>query len=127
MDYQILLENAKKAANNAYIPYSKFPVGACILTENDKVFTGCNFENASYGLTICAERNAAGTAITEGETKFKAVAIYSPKMEKCFPCGACRQILNEFQSENGTDIILENEDGYIVYKLSDIFPEGFKL
>lgn len=122
-----MLDKAKEVSGNAHVPYSKFPVGACLLTENDKVYTGCNFENASYGLTICAERNAVGSAVAEGEKRYKAIAIYAPKMEKCFPCGACRQVLHEFCSNDGMDIILENEGDMVIYKLCDIFPEGFRL
>ena len=107
MDYKILLEQAKQVSENAHVPYSNFPVGACLLTECGKVFTGCNFENASYGLTICAERNAIGTAVSEGCKKIKAVAIYAKNMQKCVPCGACRQVLHEFQSDEGMEIILQ--------------------
>ena len=74
MDYQKLMDSAKEVSKNAYIPYSKFAVGACVLTENGNIYTGCNFENASFGLTICAERNAIGTAIACGERKIKAIA-----------------------------------------------------
>ena len=69
MEYKLLMEKAEEVAKNAYIPYSKFPVGACVLTENNKIYTGCNFENSSFGLTICAERNAVGSAIADGEKK----------------------------------------------------------
>ena len=75
MTYEDMIELALKASKNAYVPYSKFPVGACVLTENGKVYTGCNFENSSFGLTICAERNAVGSAIADGERKIKAIAI----------------------------------------------------
>lgn len=125
MDYNELLEKAKEAAENAYVPYSKFKVGACVLTENDKIYTGCNFENSSFGLTICAERNAIGTAIADGEQKIKAVAIYSPNMKRCFPCGACRQVMHEFVSQNGMDIITEADEGIEVHNLKDLLPEGF--
>lgn len=125
--YEELMQKAKEVSKNAYVQYSHFPVGACILTESGRLYTGCNFENSSYGLTICAERNATGSAIADGQKTFKAIAIYSPKMNKCFPCGACRQVLNEFQTQDGMDIVLEDENGLITYKLNDIFPEGFKL
>ena len=127
MDYQILMDKAIEASQNAYDKYSKFPVGACILTENDKLYTGCNFENASFGLTICAERNAVGTAIADGERKIKAIAIYSPKMELCYPCGACRQVLHEFQSDNGVDVILKENGELKIFKLSELLPGGFSL
>lgn len=127
MDYNILMEKAIEASKNAYIPYSKFPVGACILTGNDKIYTGCNFENASLGLTICAERNAIGSAIADGERKIKAIAIYSPERDNCYPCGACRQVLHEFKSENGIDVILKNGNELVIHKIEDLLPGGFNL
>ena len=105
MNYEEMIKLAEKASENAYVPYSKFPVGACVLTDSGKVYTGCNFENSSFGLTICAERNTVGTAIADGEKKVRAVAIFSPKMDNCTPCGACRQVLNEFKSKEGLDVI----------------------
>ena len=127
MDYESLMKKAVEASKNAYAKYSKFPVGACLLTENGKIYTGCNFENSSFGLTICAERNAVGSAIADGERKIKAIAIYSPNMEKCYPCGACRQVLHEFQSDNGIDVILKDGENLVVYKLSELLPGGFSL
>lgn len=127
MDYNMLMDKAIEASKNAYIPYSNFPVGACVLTDNDKVYCGCNFENASFGLTICAERNAVGSAVVDGEKKIKAIAIYSPKMEICYPCGACRQVLHEFASANGLDVILKNGEEFVVYKLEELLPGGFNL
>ena len=126
MDYKELLFKAKKVSKNAYAPYSKYKVGACILTENEETFCGCNFENVSYGLTICAERNAIGTAIANGHTKIKAVALYSPNQDNCVPCGACRQVLAEFQLDD-IDVITEINNEPYVYKLSYLMPEGFKL
>ena len=122
-----MIELAKEASNKAYAPYSRFSVGACVLTENDKVYTGCNFENSSYGLAICAERNAVGSAISDGERKIKAVAIYSPSMDNCTPCGACRQVLSEFKSDSGLDVIVKINDGIKVYNLEELLPETFRL
>ncbi len=127
MDYQTLMDKAIEASKNAYVPYSHFPVGACILTEDDKIFTGCNFENASFGLTICAERNAVGSAISAGCKKIKAIAVYSPKMNNCYPCGACRQVLHEFKSDNGIDVILKNNDELTIFKIEELLPGGFNL
>lgn len=127
MNYPELMEKAKEASKNSYSPFSKFAVGACVLTENDKTYLGCNFENSSYGLTICAERNAIGSAIVDGERKIKAIAIYSPNQKHCLPCGACRQVLNEFKPEEDLDVITEGENELIISKLSELFPEGFKL
>ena len=127
--YQELLEEAKKASLNTYSPYSKFPVGACVLYENGNRYVGCNVENVSYGLTLCAERNAISTAIANNEkSKIEAIAIYSPKQTKCMPCGACRQWLSEFASENETKIILEDDNNeLLILNLEEIFPSGFKF
>ena len=115
---------------NSYSPYSNFPVGAAVLYESGKIYTGCNVENASYGLSLCAERNAISSAIACNEgSKIKAIAIYSPCQTLCMPCGACRQWISEFcLSEEETKIILENNDRNIMLlSLADIFPYGFKL
>jgi len=94
-----LFAQARKAADAAYAPYSKFRVGAALLCEDGSIVTGCNVENRSYGLAICAERNAVTTAVTEGKLSFKALAISTPdSVEPVGPCGACRQVLSEFMS-----------------------------
>ena len=126
-EYRELIEKAKEASNMAYAPYSKFHVGACVLTESGNIYTGCNFENASYGLSICAERNAIGTAIANGDKKISAIAIYSPSMENCFPCGACRQVIFEFKSDRGVDIITESKGNLVINKIDEILPGGFTL
>lgn len=87
---------ARDAAKASYSPYSKFPVGAAILTGSGKIYTGCNVENASYGLTNCAERTAIFAAAAQGEREVKAVAVYTPTHSASSPCGACRQVINEF-------------------------------
>ena len=127
--YEVLLENAKKASEKTYSPYSNFPVGACVLYESGKQYVGCNVENVSYGLTLCAERTAISSAIANGEkSKIEAIAIYSPKQKSCMPCGACRQWLSEFAKSEQTKIILENEDGKVMtLTLAEIFPYGFKF
>lgn len=127
MKYEELLNFAKQASKNAYAPYSKFPVGACVLTENEKIYTGCNFENSSFGLTICAERNAVGSAINDGEKSIRAIAIFSPNKDNCTPCGACRQVLNEFKSKEGLDIIVQNGAGIKIYTIEELLPETFIL
>lgn len=124
MDYKELLDKAKEVSQNAYVPYSKFKVGACVLTEDGNTFSGCNFENVSYGLTICAERNAIGTAIAEGQRKIKAIAIYSPNEDNCVPCGACRQVLAEFKCD---EVITEVKGEPKVYKLNYLIPESFQF
>jgi len=127
MDYNELIKLAEKASEHAYAPYSKFSVGACVLTQNNKTYCGCNFENSSYGLAICAERNAVGSAIADGERKIKAVAIFSPQMNNCTPCGACRQVLNEFKSDEGLDVIVKTSDGIKIYSIDELLPESFVL
>ena len=127
MEYKELLEKAKEVSKNAYAPYSKFLVGACLLTDSGKIFTGCNFENSSFGMTICAERNAIGSAIACGERQIRAIAIYSPNMKNCTPCGACRQVMSEFVSDAGLDVIVEDENGIKVYDFSTLLPETFGL
>lgn len=127
MNYEELMILAEKASEKAYVPYSKFPVGACILAESGNTYSGCNFENSSFGLTICAERNAVGSAIANGERKLKAVAVFSPQMLNCTPCGACRQVLSEFASDEDIDVIVKTEEGLKVYSLNSLLPENFSL
>ncbi len=127
MEYQELMNRAIEASKNSYSPYSKFAVGACLITETGKIYSGCNFENSSFGLTICAERNAIGSAIADGERRIKSIAIYSPNQKHCYPCGACRQVLNEFKSESGLDVITEGDNELEVAPISFLLPEGFNL
>lgn len=127
IDYQLLMNEAKEASQNSYSPYSKFAVGAAVLASSGKIYKGCNVENTSFGLTVCAERNAVFKAISEGETNVIAVAIYSPNTDSCYPCGACRQVLYEFQKDKEIEIITE-KSGYLeVNKLNYLFPCGFKI
>ncbi len=119
-----LEQTAQRAAENAYAPYSKFPVGAAVLTANGTQFSGCNVENASFGLTICAERAAIFAAVAAGETKITAVAIHTPTLKPTAPCGACRQVMREF----GTDIkIIATCKGpeRIETTLSELLPDSF--
>jgi len=94
-----LREAAEQALLRAYCPYSRFPVGAAVVTENGDVFTGVNVENASYGLTVCAERNAVFKAVGEGRRKIRAVVIVTGRGPPAPPCGACRQVISEFGSD----------------------------
>ena len=95
-----LLASAREAREFAYVPYSRFPVGAAILAEDGTIYTGCNVENASYGLTNCAERTAVFKAVSEGRTSFRAIAVVGPQNDLfCAPCGACRQVMYEFGPE----------------------------
>ena len=124
MDYNNLAESAAKAKHNALPIYSNFYVGAAVLTNEDKVYTGCNIESSSYSLTICAERNAIFKAISEGEREFKAIAVAGDTEDFISPCGACRQVISDLCGE--IDIILVNSSGaYIVKKTSELLPYAF--
>lgn len=127
MDYDVLLKKAREASKNAYAKYSGFCVGACVLGASGKTYVGCNVENSSYGLTICAERNAIASAIANGETSIQAIAVYSPNMEDCSPCGACRQVIFEFQKDNEIEVITKVKNSYKVRKINELLPYGFKL
>ncbi|MCD6384650.1 cytidine deaminase [Candidatus Sumerlaeota bacterium] len=121
-----LIAEAKAARENAYAPYSNFKVGAALLTEGGKIFSGCNVENASLGLTLCAERNAVGAAILAGERQFKAIAIVTDDEPPATPCGACRQVLAEFSQE--LEIITVNLEGHrLDFFLSDLIPHLYEL
>lgn len=122
-----LMEIAEKAYENAYAPYSKFKVGAALLSSDGRVFTGCNVENSSYGAGICAERTAAVKAVSEGAVRFSAIAIANAGGGLTFPCGICRQFLSEF-AEEGFRIILRNDKGELeIFTLEELMPHGFKL
>ena len=125
--YESLILKAKEALNNAYAPYSEFKVGACALFESGNTYVGCNVENASYGLSLCAERNALSSAKAAGEqSALIAIAIVSENMPVCTPCGACRQWVFEFSQD--AQVILENQDGTIkVFDIKELLPYGFSL
>lgn len=127
MNYDVLLKKAQEVSENAYAKYSQFAVGACALAESGKTYVGCNIENASYGLSICAERSAIANAVANGEKSILAVAIFSPNMEDCKPCGACRQVIFEFQKDKEIEVITQIKDGYKVYKINELLPLGFML
>lgn len=112
----------------AYAPYSQFKVGAALLTDNNEVFSGCNVENASYGLSICAERNAIANAII-GSSKdtiiIKAIAVVNSQQVSCSPCGACRQVIWEFGRD--AQVIFQGSQGWHTAAIKDLLPEGFTL
>lgn len=120
-----LFRMAVETSENAYAPFSNFHVGAALLTEDGKVFTGVNIENSSYGATICAERTAMVKAISEGARDFQSIAI-AGNGGTSWPCGICRQFMYEFCPDIRV-ISGENEDELKVYTLKELLPEGFKL
>ena len=123
-EYRKLISEAKKARKRAYTPYSKFKVGAAVLSADGKIFTGCNIENASFGMSVCAERVAIFKAVSEGSTKFEAIAVVGDTDKPCSPCGACRQVISEF----GEDILLimANLKGDVeIKKIRKLLPEAF--
>ena len=115
---------AREVSRKAYCPYSKFHVGAVVLSDDNEMFDGCNVENASSGLTICAERNAVFQMVAKSQQKIAAVVIYTPTPNPSAPCGACRQVINEFGPEA---LILSFCDGETTLRkqLSELFPDAF--
>jgi len=125
MDYRKLAKLAIDARENAYVPYSKFKVGAAVVTVDDLIYTGCNIENASYGATNCAERTAIFKAVSEGHNKIKAIAIVGDMSTYTFPCGICRQVIVEFATKDIEIILVKNEDDYIIKTMEEILPGAF--
>lgn len=122
---ETLIEQAKDVANQAYAPYSQYKVGAALLTKSGKIFTGCNVENSSYGLTNCAERTAIFKAVSEGEREFTEIVIYVASDKLPAPCGACRQVLSEFSSDLKITMISKHEQ--IESTIKELLPLGFKF
>ena len=141
---RLLIDEAIKARKMAYAPYSKFLVGAALVVPSGNIYTGCNIENASYGLTVCAERVAIFKAVSEGQRHIDAIAIVGAPLfeddesdgtaevsdvEYAFPCGACRQVLAEFlpESQDIDVIVAKSQDDYKVFKLSELLPYTFSI
>lgn len=122
-----LLRAARRAMKNSYAPYSKFRVGAAILTSAGDVFVGCNVENASYGMTNCAERTAIFSAIAKKGPKIevRAVAVASDPEAPCAPCGACRQVIYEFGPD--ATVFYHGKSGPKQSRITELLPEGFRL
>ena len=121
-----LVQAARKARENAAAPFSKFKVGAALRTAAGKVYHGCNVENATYGLTVCAERVALLSALAAGERKFTAIAVVTQSEEPSTPCGPCRQLMWEYCGD--IDVTLANLEGKTIeYKLSTLFPHPFNF
>lgn len=126
MEYSELIEQAVKAKQFSYAPYSDFHVGAALLGKSGKVYLGCNIENAAYTPTNCAERTAVFKAVSEGERDFLAIAIVGDGEEYLAPCGVCRQVLTEFVNPKEFDIIMvEKNQKYKKMTLEQLFPESF--
>lgn len=128
-EIQQLMQAAHEAYQHSYVPYSRFPVGAALLTAPNadgkrEIIRGCNVENASFGLAICAERVAMTKAVSEGHRDFEAIAITSKLANPCFPCGTCLQFIREFGDD--TEIFFENEAGEVVrYTIQQMLPYAF--
>ena len=130
MNAEILISAALDARENAYAPYSNFFVGAAIETEDGRIYTGCNIESASFSGTICAERVALTKAVSEGVTKFSAIAIVGGGEDGidgyCAPCGICRQLLAEFCDDDMVVILARDLDDYEVTTLGELLPRAFR-
>lgn len=126
-----LIRSALLAREKAYAPYSNYAVGAALLTNELRIYTGCNIENAAYGPSICGERTAIAKAVSEGWRRFKAIAVVGgPKGEKtlqyAFPCGVCRQVMREFADpERFMVIVARDENDYRIYRLKELLPDSF--
>jgi cytidine deaminase len=120
-----LLESARRAQRNAYAPYSRFPVGAAVLAEDGRIFLGCNVENSSFGLTVCAERNAVAAAVVAGARPVAAAVVAN--QANIVPCGACRQVLAEFGAEMPVILASATQVGHTLTPLSELLPAAFRF
>lgn len=123
MQEKKLIELAQVAKNNAYVPYSKFSVGAAVEVEDGEIFTGCNIENAAYGPSVCAERVAIFKAVSAGYREIKKIAIVAGD-NMSFPCGVCRQVLQEF-GQKAEIIVAKDLDHFKVFSIEELLPYGF--
>ncbi len=123
MDREGLVARAREAMERAYAPYSGFRVGAALLGDDGVVYTGCNVENASYGLTLCAERAAVANAVVQGARQFREIAIVTAGPRAAAPCGACRQVLSELSPH--LHVVSEAEGERREWALADLLPESF--
>jgi cytidine deaminase len=124
--WQPLADAAKEASTRSYSPYSHFPVGAAVLTTDGHVFAGCNVENASFGLTVCAERNAIFSAVAAGAREISALVVYTPTDEPVTPCGACRQVLAEFGKKADVLCVCDGPRR-LSFTSAELLPHGFSL
>jgi cytidine deaminase len=123
---QELAARARAVRSAAYAPYSGFPVGAAILAEDGRIFTGCNVENLSFGATICAERTAVVKAVSEGAVRFSAVAVISREETPCLPCGICRQFLSEFACPDMPLLACRADGSFQEFRFGEILPHAFQ-
>ena len=124
MDYKFLVDEAIKAKVNAVAVYSNFHVGAALLTDKNKIYSGCNIESSSYSLTICAERTAIFKAVSEGQRNFKAIAVCGDTEDFISPCGSCRQVISDLCGN--IDVVMINSRGeYVIKKTSELLPFAF--
>jgi cytidine deaminase len=124
MNYRTLVKRALAARFHSHSPFSRFKVGAAVLTSDGKIYTGCNIESSSYGLTICAERTAIFKAVSEGKKKFSALAVATDHKTITPPCGACRQVIVDLAGN--IDVIMATSDGtFTVMKMSELLPHPF--
>lgn len=124
-NYKLLIQKAFEAKRNALPTYSGFHVGAAISTDGNKIYKGCNIEISSYSLTICAERNAVFKAVSEGERKFKALALTSDSDNYCPPCGACLQVLMDLCEQELEIVMVNNKNEIKINKLKELLPVSF--
>lgn len=133
MTNEALIQEAKKAREKSYSPYSHFQVGAALLGKSGKIYHGCNIENAAYSPTNCAERTAFFKAVSDGEKEFVKIAIVGgpegkEPEELCAPCGVCRQVMNEFCDRSEFEIVLlDGPERMKVFSLEELLPHGFSL
>lgn len=126
MNCKELIKSAIEAREKAYCPYSNFKVGAAVLFEDGKIYTGCNIENASFGGTNCAERTAIFKAVSEGNRVLKEIALIGDPNNYTYPCGICRQVLTEFAESGDVKVyIIKNENDYIVKTIEELMPGSF--
>ncbi|MGT2907870.1 cytidine deaminase [Streptococcus dentiloxodontae] len=125
MEKAELIEAAVSASEQAYVPYSHFKVGAALLTQNGNIYNGCNVENASYGLTNCAERTAIFKAVSEGYRDFAALAVFGETQEPISPCGACRQVMVEFFNPDSKVILIAKDKSTVEMTVGELLPYSF--
>ena len=121
----LMIEQARQAYNNAHAPYSKFRVGAASISKSGEIYPGCNVENASYGLTVCAERNSIGHAVVKGDKELEAIVIYTEEERLTPPCGACRQVISEFLAADAAVIATNHLGQTKQWTVSQLLPDAF--